>query len=75
MDTWYNGISKELMQNLFTSMPRRIKAVIKANGGQTWYENIEKMNSNIFNKFDIMTKKWSFQAVRFFLHRTVYQIF
>nr|XP_036222535.1 uncharacterized protein LOC106622802 isoform X4 [Bactrocera oleae] len=36
MDTWHNGISEELLQNLVTSMPRRIKAVIKANGGQTW---------------------------------------
>lgn len=37
MDTWHNDISEELLQTLVTSMPRRIKAVIKAKGGATKY--------------------------------------
>ena len=33
----WNEISSEVCQNLIESMPRRIKAVIKANGGHTKY--------------------------------------
>jgi DDE superfamily endonuclease len=33
----WNKISLEVCQNLIKSMPRRVKAVIKANGGHTQY--------------------------------------
>ena len=33
----WNGIPPEVCQNLIESMPRRIEAVIKANGGHTKY--------------------------------------
>lgn len=33
----WNGISQEIIQNLIASMPRRVKAVIKARGGVTKY--------------------------------------
>ena len=36
VDEW-NGISPEVCQNLIESKPRRIQAVIKANGGHTKY--------------------------------------
>jgi len=36
LSIWAN-ISKECFQHLVKSMPRRIKAVLKAKGGQTQY--------------------------------------
>ena len=35
-DHWYN-IDREMCRRLIRSMPRRIEAVIKANGGPTRY--------------------------------------
>jgi transposase len=37
MEAWEKDISPDIIKNLFNSMPRRIKAVIKSKGGITKY--------------------------------------
>lgn len=37
LSVWRNEVTQELLTKLYDSMPRRVKAVIKAHGGTTSY--------------------------------------